>query len=368
MVSLALGLALLPLTVQAHAQLIESDPAPNVALQFPPAVVTLIFTEPVTPAGAGIRVYSPSGRQVAGPTAARGSVLSAGVSSAELGTYVVAWQVFAADTHPSRGAFSFVVGRPSANPFSSLLGGGEIGTATPLGLALQVLARWVHFAGFALAFGVVAYRALTKREGFDRLVVTGIALLIAAEPLALIAQLASLSFDGDTALAALGSSFGRLLALRLGAALLAWTLIAARRSWPLLAIGGVVALLDGLSAHAIPGLPAAGQLLVAVHVAAMGLWVGGLAAFVKAPDPRFSRYAAGAFAVAVATGVLLAVAHTANFAALVSTDYGWALVVKVAIVGVALATAVLRRRRWELGAAIAVVASAALLAALPPSR
>jgi len=341
-------------------------------------VVTLIFTEPVTPAGAGIRVYSPSGRQVAGPTAARGSVLSASLSSAELGTYVVAWQVFAADTHPSRGAFSYVVGRPSANPYTSLLGGGEIGTATPLGLALQALARLVHFAGFALAFGVVAYRALAERGGrraragrtinFDRLVATGVALLIAAEPLALVAQLASLSFDGDTALAVLGSSFGRLLALRLGAALLAWTLIAARRSWPLLAIGGIVALLDGLSAHAIPGLAAAGQVLVAVHVAAMGLWVGGLAAFVRAPDPRFARYAAGTFAVAVATGVLLAVAHTATFAALVSTDYGWALLLKVAVVGVALVTAVLRRRRWELGAAIAVVALAALLAALPPSR
>ena len=99
-------------------------------------------------------------------------------------------------------------------------------------------------------------------------------------------------------------------------------------------------------------------------------WLTGqlLIAMPAMPDPRFARYAAGAFAVAVASGVLLAVAHTATFAALVSTDYGWALLVKVAVVGVALVTAVLRRRRWELGAAIAVVASAALLAALPPSR
>jgi copper transport protein len=337
-------------------------------LQSVPATVTLLFTEPVTPAGPGIRLFSPSGRQVAGPTTTRGSALTATVTSSELGTYVVSWQVFAADTHPSRGAFSFDVGRPSANPYATLLNAGEIGTATPLGLALQALARWVHFAGFALVFGIAGYRVLTRREGLSGLTGAGVALLIAAEPIALIAQLASLSFDGDTALAVLGSSFGRLLALRLGAALLVWTLMATGRSWPQLAIGGVVALLDGLSAHAIPGLPGAGQVLVAIHVSAMGLWIGGLAAYVLAPDGRFGRYAAATFATAVATGLVLAFAHTASFDALMTTEYGWALLVKVAIVGGAAATVLVRRRRLELGVATIAIAAASLLAALPPSR
>jgi copper transport protein len=331
--------------------------------------VTLLFTEPVTPAGPGIRVFSPSGRQVAGPIEVRGAALTAPVASAETGTYVVSWQVFASDTHPSRGSFSFDVGRTSSNPYAALLDASAIGTSTPFGLAMQTLARWVHFAGFALAFGVVAYRVLIRRdENFNRLVGVGVALLIAAEPLALIAQLASLSFDGDTAIAVLGSNFGRLLALRLGAALLVWTLLATRRSWPLLVIGGLVALLDGLSAHAIPGLPGAGQVLVAIHVASMGLWVGGLAAFVTAPDRRFGRYAAATFAMAAGTGLLLAFAHTASFAALMTTEYGWALLVKVVIVGAALLTVVVRRRRLELGTAVAVVVAAAVLAALPPSR
>ena len=334
-----------------------------------PPAVTLIFSEPVTPAGAGIRVFSPSGRQVAGPTSAKGSVLSAQLASTELGTYIVSWQVFAADTHPSRGAYAFVVGQPSANPYSALVGGPEIGTAAPLGLALQALSRWVHFAGFALAFGAVAYRVLTKGNGdFNRLVGTGVALLIAAEPLALLGQLASLSFDGDTAIAVLGSSFGRLLGLRLGSALLAWTLLATGRSWPLLAIGGAVALLDGASAHAIPGLPGAGQLLVAIHVSAMGIWVGGLAAYVVAPDQRFGRYAAVALGAAVGSGLLLALAHTAFPAALVTTDYGRVLLLKVIAVGVGLAVVVVRRRRLELAAAIFIVAAATVLAALPPSR
>src|SRR5438309_2108088 len=243
---LAFAAALLPQAALAHAQLVQSDPAPRATLQSVPAAITLLFTETVTPAGPGIRVFSPSGRQVARSTVMRGAVLTASIDSAETGTFVVTWQVFAADTHPSRGSFSFDGGKPSSNPYSALIDASQIGTSTPLGLAMQTLARWVHFAGFALVFGVVAYRVLIRRdESFKRLVWVGIVLLIVAEPLTLIAQLASLSFDGDTAVAVLGSNFGRLLALRLGAALLLWTLIATRRSWPLLVVGSVVALLVG---------------------------------------------------------------------------------------------------------------------------
>ncbi|HXN91501.1 MAG TPA: copper resistance protein CopC [Candidatus Sulfotelmatobacter sp.] len=359
--------ALLPQGASAHAQLLQSNPAPDSVLQSVATTVTLIFNEPVTPAGAGIKVFSPTGNQVAAPATARGSVLSAALRSSETGTYVVSWQILAADTHPSRGAFRFVVGRSSANPYSTLLDSPEIGTATPLGLALQALARLVHFVGFALVFGIVGYQALIQPgERFVRLTGAGVILLIAAEPIALLGQLASLSFDGDTALAVLDSSFGRLLGLRLGAALLVWTLIASRRYRVLLGLGVVVAVLDGLSAHAIPGLPGAGQLLVAVHVCAMGLWVGGLVAFVRAPDRRFARYAVATLSIAVGTGIVLALIHTGFGSGLLTTAYGRVLLLKVVVVGTALSAAILRRHRPELAAALLVVAAAALLAALPP--
>src|SRR3989442_12900172 len=299
---IAIALALIPHAASAHALLLQSDPAPGSLLQAAPAAITLVFSEQVTPAGAGIKVFSPSGSQVAGRVGEEGAVLSACVAAAEVGTYVVSWQVFAADTHPSRGAFAFSVGHPSANPYSGLLGTGEAGTSTPLGLALQALARWIHFIGFALTFGVVAYGALINRAGAPlRLVGAGLVLLISAEPVSLIAQLASLSFDGDTALAVLGSNFGRLLGLRLGAALLAWTVLATGRSWLVLAIGAADALLAGASAHALARLPGVGQLLLSVHIAAIGLWVGGIAAFVQAPDRRLWRYALGKPSTAIRT-------------------------------------------------------------------
>ncbi len=363
----AIGVALLPQAASAHALLLQADPVPNSVLQSAPAKVTLVFSEPATPAGAGIKVFGPSGAQVAGRVVADGAVLSASLNATEAGTYVVSWQVFAADTHPSRGAFAFAIAHPSANPFAGLLDSDEAGTATPLGLALQALARWIHFLGFALTFGVIAYGAVIRRGApASRLVGPGIFLLIAAEPVYLLAQLASLSFDGDTALAVLGSNFGRLLGLRLGAALLAWAVVATGRSWPLLVIGAADAVLDGASAHAIAGLPGVGQLLVAVHVAAIGLWVGGIAAYIQAPDRRFGRYALGALAVAIVTGLLLGFAHTHLGAVLMSSAYGQALVAKVLVIGAVLAALLLRRHTVELALAALAIAAAALVAALPP--
>lgn len=367
LVALAVLFALLPRAALAHAVLLQSDPAPGSLLESTPAAVTLVFSEPVTPAGAGIKVFAPSGRQVAAGAVARGSVLVAPIASTETGTYVVSWQVFAADTHPSRGTFAFDVARASANPYSTLLNGAQAGTATPAGLALQALARWVHFVGFALLVGVVAYGAVVRpAPELPALVRAGVALLVVAEPIALLGQLSSLSFDGDTVLAVLGSSFGRLLALRLAAAIALWTLLPAGRSWPLLAIAGVIAVLDGFSAHAIPGVPFAGQLLVAAHVAAMGSWVGGIAAFVRAPDPRFGRYALLMFGVAATTGLVLAFAHTHFGGALLTSDYGRTLIAKVVVVGGAAVAAVAGRRRLELAGAVAVIAAAALVASLPP--
>ncbi len=328
-----------------------------------PSAVTLVFSEPVTPAGFGIRVYAPSGKEVAGQVVQHGSVLSAPLLGAtQPGTYVVLWQVYAADTHPSRGAFSFSVVSSSANPYSGLLDQAAAGTSTPLGIALQALARWVHFIGFALVFGLIAYRF----GSFPRLVGAGLVLLVVAEPISLVAQLASLSFDSDTALAVIGSPFGRILGLRLGAALLAWALLATNRPWVVLADGAAIAVLDGFTAHAIPGVPLVGQLLVAVHVGAMGLWVGGLVGFVRAPDRRFARYAIATFGTAAATGAILALVHTEWATQLLTTDYGRALLLKIAIVGAAALLAFFARRRVELALAELAIGAASLVAALPP--
>jgi copper transport protein len=211
-----------------------------------------------------------------------------------------------------------------------------------------------------------------------RLAGAGIALLLVAEPLALFAQTASLdpaqAFDGDAITSALASPFGRVLALRLAAALLLWAILGALRharwlrwSIPILALA--LALVDATAAHAIPALPSAfGLVLNALHVFAMGTWVGGLAAFTIAPAGGFKRVAAWSAAWLVLTGLALALLHLGQWRDLMSTAYGQGLLVKVPLVAIALYMARLGRGRWELGALAAVLAAAAIIVSLPPPR
>ena len=107
-------------------------------------------------------------------------------------------------------------------------------------MLLQTVGRWLHFFGYALGFGTLAVSAPGARRrgrgggrGPRRLVGWGIVLLLLAEPLALFGQTASLDPDAplapETISGALDSAFGRVLGLRLGAALGLWMLVGAAR-------------------------------------------------------------------------------------------------------------------------------------------
>ncbi|HEY8810869.1 MAG TPA: hypothetical protein VIO86_00100, partial [Candidatus Dormibacteraeota bacterium] len=303
-------------------------------------------------------------------------------------------RVVAQDTHPSRGAYTFSVGHPSPAP-GGAVESGDLGAVAPLGLLLQALARWLHFLGFALSFGVLTFQLLVLRElqpppRLRRLVYLGIGLLIVAEPIALVAQAASLGTVDSPSLAdVLGSAFGRVLALRVGAALLLWGLLGALRevgwrwAWSVPVLGVALALIDGLAGHTIRGAPElAAQLLTAVHVAAMVAWVGGFAALLAVVGAtadrqrlltRFGRLAVVSVALLVASGLLLALVHLRTPADLAFTAYGLTLAFKVAAVAVALGAAYLglrsaRSGRPEAIALAGVLALAALLASLPPPR
>lgn len=375
----AAAVALLPVTVSAHAQLIASNPTPGAVLDARPGTVELLFSEAVTPAGRGINVYAPDGRLASsGVAVANGNRLSAQLSGGTDGTYAVIWTVIAADTHPSRGSFTFSVGRasPAMGPG---LSAGDVGLVSPIGLVLQALGRWLHFAGFALAFGAAIYGLFVAREPRPlRLAGAGVALLLGAEPLSLLAQTASLdpaqTFDGDALTSAMASPFGRVLGLRLASALLLWAVMGALRQapwlrWSVPALGLGLAIVDATAAHATPALPAPmGLALNALHVSAMGVWVGGLAAFLVAPTERFGSVAAWSAGLLVASGAALALLHFAIPLQTMTTAYGVALMVKLPLVAAALYLAWRARRRGELAALIAVLAAAAVLVSLPPPR
>jgi len=364
----------------AHASLVGADPVPGAVLPEAPAAITLRFSEAVSAAGPGISVVAPSGRPAAtGPVRVGGRTMTAPFRPAGRGTYLVRWQVIAADTHPSRGELTFSVGAPSPTPGGDELGA-DVGAVSPAGLLLQGLARWLHLVGMALAFGVIAFRVAVLPDAsprqaarLDRLVAAGIALLLVSEPLAVAAQALSLGVvAGDLVV----SSFGRVAGLRAGGALLLWAAAGAVREAgrgraALLALGAALAAVDGLAGHRVSGLPDAASLgLSAVHEAAMAVWVGGLAAVLVtgAGARRFGRVALASFAVLAVSGAAMAVAHLNGPGDLAGTPYGSVLGVKVLAVGAAAVIAGLGARRVEAAALAGVLALAGLLVSLPPPR
>ena len=100
--------------------------------------------------------------------------------------------------------------------------------------------------------------------------------------------------------------------------------------------------------------PTIGTMLTVVHVATASVWIGGLAALVRCllvvdrptawgVATRFSSIALASVAVLAATGTIQALRQLDGFAALTGSDYGRALLVKLAVIVVLLIAARLSR-------------------------
>jgi len=441
--------------VSAHAILLHTEPPDQctalqsprlptrdprcdtgVVLAGPPTAVQLWFSEAPQPIGEGITVTSPTGAHVAtGPVRVEGArmrVPVTGIAPDATGTYIVTWEVIAADTHPERGSFAFSIGEPSVGIVSPDRSGDNPLTG---GLAVASIARWLHFLGYALGFGPLAFvvfvlhplsraaRHGTSGKDTQRqvrwLVQVGIALLLTAEPLALVGQLLSLGAGGGSAGAnrqivgdVLASSFGRVLAQRVGAAVLLWVLLGVLDATDAdtradtkattetnsggagavmrvaLAVGIALAVADGEASHAGNnggGVAWLGYLANTAHVASMGLWRS-LDEIERAGTlHRFGRVAGGALVVLIVSGSVMAVLHLSRPADLFTSAYGRALVAKLMVLLDALLLAwagwagwagtrirrgnpVCRMRWWLLEGAVltGVLIFAALLVSLPP--
>jgi copper transport protein len=405
----------------AHARLVGSDPpdlcagvsariadsrcVTGVVVASPPLVIRLTFNEPVQPIGRGIRVVAPSGRRVErGPTRASGRDVSVDVDAAEHGTYVVRWRVVSGDAQSEQGRFAFSVGRPTATP---ALPPGDGRTASGSGFVLAVVGRALHFLGYALVFGSLAFRWLVLRplgaprvaaldRALWRLTRFGVVVLLLAEPLVVLGHAVRLGIAGDADVLAdvLESRVGLVTGQRLGIALTLWAMLTALETGSsitlklALALGIALAVIDGQAVHAASVRPlAAGLVTNALHVAAMGTWVGVVIALLVAwrvasvatlrgaLAKRVGRVATIALLVAVGSGALLSFQHLTGTGDLATTAYGRVIVAKLATLTVVLALAIAARRgggapeawwRGELAALVALLLLAAALVSMPP--
>lgn len=356
----------LPGTAAAHATLESAEPATQSSVETAPTEIRLRFNQPVTVTSGAIRVLAPDGTVLSGTSVSDdGHLVVAPVSRLVAGQgYTVRWRVIGDDGHAPAGVFTFGVGVAAPPPTEAV---GASGTTWR-----DDLARWIVFVALALLIGPLALRLvvlrgplparLERRFHLVAVVATflaidaGIAAFVLRASNALQLPLVDLLY-GDLQPFAEQTRFGvAFLVMTVGfgfvAALLlvSWILDRPELRWPALALSVFLASGLSLSGHQAtePNASAAAQAADWVHLVAASVWVGGVAALAflvwpAAPELRgpaflgFARLAVGLVGVMVVAGAYLALVRLAEPDDLWETAYGRFLLLKLALVGVALA-------------------------------
>lgn len=362
----------------AHAALRDTDPADGTVLKSAPRHITLTFTESVGLLDDSFRVLDPDNHRLRTGEAQHapdGSDTARVTLPAKLaqGTYVVAWRVVSADSHPVSGAFTFSVGKPS--PTAAALDPAPV--ENPATTSLYNIARYLSYLAVALLIGTAVFVLACRPQdpgplrkplvaGWWTLLASSVALLILRAPYETGTGPAT-ALDPSSLTHTLTTRPGLVLLTRLALLpLVAVFLVRLSRrgdgqvSRLLMALGGTLAV--GLSLtwaaaeHASAGIqvPLA-MTSSALHLLAMAVWLGGLTALLTllyrgVPVPgsavtRFSRLAFTSVTVLVVTGVYQSWRGLGSWNALTDTSYGRLLTVKLAAV-VLLLTAAGWSRRW----------------------
>ena len=393
---LALILALFaPLAgrAEAHANLIESDPAANSVLDSPPERVTIRFTEPLEAALSEIRVLDSLGNQVDLEDSALDpsdrAAMSVSLGILPKGPYTVAWtNVSTVDGHRVRGSFPFSVGEPL--PSTALE---QTDDQPLLQSPLEPFVRWLALASGLALVGGLAFRLLVSTPALTGLKFTGavelrsclsrnalilawtaLAIFLSASALRLMIQ-ASIVYDTSILGALTGSAWslmsetewGRLWAMRAGFALAAGGALFAMRGRVenaaltlltlALGLGALFAISRSSHAAALTEIGGVSMLNDLIHMMGVAVWVGGLFSLtldiptsirilngrerrevLSALIPRFSAVAAMSVAVLALTGIYSAWTQVAVPEAM-DTPYGRALVVKIGLTCALLAVA-----------------------------
>ena len=427
--AILIALALAALTarpVSAHAFLTSSSPGDGQVVDTAPTQLRLSFSELVVISGMSVQVAATTGHLVptgpphllASPGADNAGPEEAGapqdtedpvtvvvdiVEPLTRGTYRVTWATSSADDlHRTTGVFAFGFQ-------ATVVAAGWSETGPSLSGSLL---RWLVLLGIAAGIGSAVATGVLRRgaPGLDRrrmdrtaMGLVGIA-VFSTVPLLLL----ELAGSGRTLADLAASGYGARWAVR-SVGLLLLGIAAARRlrsrdpdpstrltGTPLAVLGALLAALGtGLLGHSGTGGTGSGTgaLVAALHVVAASSWVGSLAMVATALLRRdatgadwsrtlraFGPPALAATAVMVVTGVLLASRVAGSVDAVLLTDYGRTLLLKLALVGVAGAVGLSTRRRLsvpnggvralvlvEVGAGVAVVLATAVLTSGQPA-
>ena len=373
-------------SASAHAYLVKTVPSASVVLTASPPEVALTFDEAVEPRFATISVTDAAAHQQAtapptrSPSNPNTLVVPLKPHMAE-GWYLVFWRAISVDGHPVQSAFTFAIG-PNQGPAPQFVVPRISQTATTTRL---LIARWAMFLSVMTAIGlfvlrIVIARPVAQRVEGSNLRPVSIAFLVAsvlgliAIPVYLDIATAVDSLRSAFALGALiplfrVTAFGRAyvdlelcFALFCIAAWIAlWLDRPANRQRSFAELGatlgallaaGAVVLIPGAAGHAAQTAPRGLSLLLDwLHLVSGSIWMGGLigllvlwwgltatnrAAGLGVAVPRFSNVAFVSVLVLLGSGIGATVVHMPTIASLWQTSYGQAILVKVALLSVAM--------------------------------
>jgi copper transport protein len=380
----ALGaMLLMPPHALAHAELFHADPAPFSIIATAPPRISLTFSEQPELRFSTVQVLDRNAKQVdRGDLQADPSdsiTLTLGVGDVPQGTYTVSWKTLSAvDGHVTSGAYTFTVGLDQI-PTGVVVSQGSSTTATPD----RVLGRFLTYLGFLLQFGAFPFVGWILLPGLAlgaatynstervlrrtwRLALAGCAVALLAAIVMLVEQGVAAAggslLDGLAQVPAVAfeSRFGMLWWARVVLVLVGAGLVLLARRTPtpsvlrmgmLVGLGAAFVQALGSHAAAVPEIAPPAIILDWIHLAAMVAWVGGLvfltlavATLYRSPYageatrvcaqlvPRFSAMALAAVGSLVLTGVYQGWLHVGTLTALTSTQYGQALLHKIALI------------------------------------
>lgn len=354
----------------AHSFLIRSDPAAGARLAKSPPALTLYFSEPFVGASEQVtlRRVGDATLKLPQPTSS-GATVRQPLPARLHGVYVVHWRVLSDDGHISLGEFAFAVGSSAALP--------SLNASTTRTSWSEVTASWLIFVGLALGLGGLASeRCIWRRmppnaEGIPAapaLIGVGLALVGAVLQLLLLAgDRRGGGFSAGLSATAVGDALatrpGKLTLALIVSVLIAASLLPLRRlrltaTVPLLGAAGFIA------ARGHSGTSGHGWAVVAdmIHLTAVAVWLGALAHLVlvavrsgdaqvtlTAGAQRYARFALPTVILISATGVLTAIPEFRSFTAVFTSSYGRTLLIKAALIALALLLA-LAARQWALPA------------------
>ena len=369
----------------AHAYVLATTPSNGAEVSTAPAEIRVSFSEPVTlPSAAGsTSVLDASGANVGNGSTRlledRRTLLIGVRPGVPKGSYIASWSVVSADSHPVGGSIQFGYGVPAVASAAAPSGQSSAGLQLLVGIVKGIL-----YLALIAALGLVPAALVLGADGGERRILwrvarTGAVLSIVVSVLQVLVQYlwdASAVAGGATwnGLAGFaGSNYAGAVSVRIG--LLVAAVIAlpppaevaggfrstggrwAAVRWA--ACGGLaVAILGSVVRNGHGGGAAWWQFVsTLVHAGAVVCWLGGLAVLGwlvlrrrlslrrLLRLPIWSRYAAAAVGLLALTGTLQGLVQVRHPGALVSTTYGYVLIVKLALVAVALMLG-LRGNRW----------------------